>query len=487
MSLGRSDRLAGPGDFRTDPSPGTSQAARRLPSNTRPPILLDAKGEEDWRVSQSSLRAVGLPKPKEDYKMGLNRFMLLGLGPLLALACGASATVAQSDVSFTLKYGVLAGLTGDPAADGQSWNEATKLGIAEIAASLKRLNLAGIKVELTDSQDSQGNAQAGVEAAQKLVQIDGVNAIIGDFFSSVTSAVASSVAIPNHVLMFTGGTSPALSKLNTGSLAFLWQPVAADDVQGKVLARVIADALGKGAKVNVAARNDAYGTALSAVFRDAFTAGGGTIPHLVIYNATQPTLDTEAQQVVDGAPDGWLFVDFCPTFDKLTQPLNRTGKWDVSKSFGSDTLNDCAAHGGHNYPGLRATQANASSGASFPAFKAVFEKNAKAGVGFQAFTAEAFDSTFVIFLAALEAKSTKPDEIAKHIVTVTNDPGKAYTFEKLDDAIKAVLAGEKIHFIGATGPLNFSANGRVNSLAYDIWQHQPDGSAKVVNTISFQP
>lgn len=415
------------------------------------------------------------------------RRWLLGLAPLVALVSAAHPALSQNDVSFTLKYGVLAGLTGDPAADGQAWNQAAKVGIEAIAATLQKLNLSGIKVELTDSQDSQGSAQAGVEGAQKLVQIDGVNAIIGDFYSSVTSAVASSVAIPNHVLVFTGGTSPALSKLNTGSPAFLWQPVAADDVQGKVLARIIADALGKTAKVNVAARNDAYGTALSAVFKAAWTADGGTIPQMVIYNAAQPTLDTEAQQVVDGNPDGWLFIDFCQTFEKLALPLSRTGKWNPAKSFGSDTLNDCVAHGGHNYPGMRATQANASSGASFPAFKALFEQNAQKGVNFQPFTAEAFDSVFVVFLAALEAKSSDPAAIAKHIVSVTNDPGKQFTFEQLDAAIKAVLSGEKIHFIGATGPLNFSENGRVSALAYDVWQHQPDGTAKVVKTITFQP
>src|SRR5215469_15301111 len=183
------------------------------------------------------------------------RRWLLGLAPLVALVWAAHPAVSQNDVSFTLKYGVLAGLTGDPAADGQAWNQAAKVGIEAIAATLQKLNLSGIKVELTDSQDSQGSAQAGVEGAQKLVQIDGVNAIIGDFYSSVTSAVASSVAIPNHVLVFTGGTSPALTKLNTGSPAFLWQPVAADDVQGKVLASIIADALGKTAKVNVASSN----------------------------------------------------------------------------------------------------------------------------------------------------------------------------------------------------------------------------------------
>ena len=135
---------------------------------------------------------------------------------------------------------------------------------------------------------------------------------------------------------------------------------------------------------------------------------------------------------------------------------------------------------------MRATQANASSGASFPAFKALFAKDAKQGIAFQPFTAEAFDSTFVAFLAALEAKSSEPAKIAEHVVDVTNDPGTPYTFEKLDDAIKAVMAGQKIHFVGATGPLNFSPNGRVNALAYDIWQHMPDGTESVVKTITLK-
>lgn len=403
---------------------------------------------------------------------------------LLVLATTVSSIAA--DASFTLKYGVLAGLTGDPAPSGQGWNASAKLGIDYIAATLERMKLTGLKVELTDSQDSQGTPQQGVEAAQKLVQIDGVNVIIGDFYSSVTSAVATSVSIPNGIVMFTGGTNPSLTKLNTGSPALLWQPVAADDQQGRALAQIIADALGPKAKLNVAARNDAYGSSLAAVFKEAWTKQGGTVSAYVLYNPQQPTLDTEAQQLVDGAPDGWLFIDFCQTFEKLAQPLARTGKWDMTRSFGTDTLNDCRTRGSKNYPGMRATQANASSGASFPAFKELFTYNAKQGIAFQPFTAEAFDSTFVAFLAALEARSSEPTKIAEHVVDVTNDPGTPFTFEHLDEAIKAVMAGQKIHFIGATGPLNFSANGRVNALAYDIWQHMPDGSSSVVKTITLK-
>ena len=104
-----------------------------------------------------------------------------GLVVASVIALSTQAASAQSDVSFTLKYGVLAGLTGDPAAGGQAWNQAAKLGIDYIDETLKKLNLAGVKVELSDSQDSQGNPQAGVEAAQKLVNINQVHVIIGDF------------------------------------------------------------------------------------------------------------------------------------------------------------------------------------------------------------------------------------------------------------------------------------------------------------------
>jgi branched-chain amino acid transport system substrate-binding protein len=136
---------------------------------------------------------------------------------------------------------------------------------------------------------------------------------------------------------------------------------------------------------------------------------------------------------------------------------------------------------------MRATRANASAGESFPAFKALYEQNAKPGTAFESFTAEAFDSAFVAFLGALKAGSAEAAAIAEQIVPITNDPGEAYTFEQLDQAIQAVLDGQDIHFIGATGPLNFDESGRVNALAYDVWQHQEDGSSEVVNLVKLGP
>src|SRR4029079_10812975 len=126
---------------------------------------------------------------------------------------------------------------------------------------------------------------------------------------------------------------------------FIWQPVASDDIQGRVLAALMADAFGKTAKVNVAARNDAYGTNLSAVFKDAWTAGGGTIPKFVIYNHQQPTLDSEAPEVLQGSADAWLLIDLFPPLAQAEVTLSRTGKGDPAKTFGSDTLVDCQSRG----------------------------------------------------------------------------------------------------------------------------------------------
>jgi branched-chain amino acid transport system substrate-binding protein len=78
-------------------------------------------------------------------------------------------------------------------------------------------------------------------------------------------------------------------------------------------------------------------------------------------------------------------------------------------------------------------------------------------------------------------------KIAARVIPVTNDPGTPYAFEQLDQAIKAILAGQKVHFMGATGPINFAATGRISAAAYDIWQHRPDGTAAVVKTVSFTP
>ena len=412
-----------------------------------------------------------------------------GLG-LTALACRVPAgrVAAQDDFTLTLEYGVLVGLTGDAANAGQEWNQAAVLGINYLNTKLSDAGLGDrLKAVLADSQDSEGNAQRGVEAATKLVTVDQVQVIIGDLFSSVTSAAAQAVVIPNNVLMFTGGTNPALTDLNGDGPTLLWQPVAADDLQGRVLAQVMGEEFGSDATVNVALRNDAYGTGLGDIFRQAWEEAGGTIGEYIALNPDQATYDTEAQQLASGDPAGWLIIDFCPQFGALVGPLQRAGTWDAARTFGGDTLVDCTDQVPEgSMVGMRAIQANASAGSSFDAYQELFESEGEPDINFEAFTAEAFDSVFIAFLAAVAAQSNDPVAISEQVVAVTNPPGDAYTFLEIDQAVQALLAGEDIHFNGATGALLFNEQGRVTSTAYDVRALKEDNSSEVVETIQFE-
>ena len=183
-----------------------------------------------------------------------------------------------------------------------------------------------IKVRFVGGEDSQGNAQGGIEAAKKLVGVNGANVVVGDFYSSVTVAAAQSVFIPEQIIDFTGGTAPSIADLNkkTGA-TWMWRMAPPELHPGTGSSQGDRRALGAGKTINVAARNDTYGVGLVDAFKKAWNAGGGKIGETVVYNPDAPTLDTEAQQIASGSPDGWFIVSFCGDWGKLKGPLQRSG------------------------------------------------------------------------------------------------------------------------------------------------------------------
>src|SRR5262249_56056445 len=128
---------------------------------------------------------------------------------------GEAGGLKAADIALPLTCGVLGGLTGDSAPSGQLWNESTGIAIGYVNQTLGQMGLGErLKAVLVDSQDSQGKPPEGIEAAKKLVDIQKVHVVMGDIFSSVTAAVATSVTIPGRVIQFTSGTNPPLPDLN---------------------------------------------------------------------------------------------------------------------------------------------------------------------------------------------------------------------------------------------------------------------------------
>src|SRR5437763_13108311 len=189
-------------------------------------------------------------------------------GTLAALAATASASTAaaqKASCAFTLRIGTVLPFTGGLAAYGGNMDKAVRLAIKLQNAALKQAGLSKkIKVSVVDSQDGQTQASASVEAAKKEVG-EHVNVIIGEMASGATIPMAQSVTIPSHVVLI----SPTASAPQLTTLAdqgYVWRAYPSDTLQGKVLAAAALAKFGKGATINVGARNDAFGTALEQLF-----------------------------------------------------------------------------------------------------------------------------------------------------------------------------------------------------------------------------
>ena len=402
-------------------------------------------------------------------------------------ATGADTAAAEGETpSFDLRIGAVLPLTGDLASFGPSQAEAARIAVDQIQAALDEQGLADVSLELVGVEDDQGKSQAGVEAAQKLVQTDDVNVLLGTMASSVTIPIAQSVAIPDEIVLISPtSTAPEITDLEDDG--YVYRILSSDTLQGSALVDAVADAFGEDATINVGARNDAFGTALKQLFESGWEEGGGTVGASVTWNPEGATFDTEAQQLAAGNPDGWVLIDFPETFAKMGPALVRAGGWDPATTFMTEAMRNADALkevGARATGGLRGTAPTSEDAPARAAFDALFEAEAKAGTPLTGFEGASFDGIMLAFLAALQAGSAEPAELKEELAAVSGPPGAKYTFEQLDQAIEDVLAGEDIDYEGAWGPVDFDENGDPGSAIYEVWRFQ-GGEVETLETFTF--
>lgn len=411
---------------------------------------------------------------------------------VVAAAAGAAAATSQAatnaaNCSFTLKIGDVLPFTGGLAPYGGNMDKAVKLAVSLQNAALAKAGLSSkIKVRLVDSQDGQTQAAASVEAAKKEVG-EHVDVIIGEMASGATIPMAQSVTIPNHIVTLSPTASaPQITSLKDNG--YLWRLYPSDTLQGKVLAQAALAKFGKGATVNVGARNDAFGSALQKLFVAQWKKLGGKVGADISWNPDQATFDTEAGQLVAGNPKGWVIIDFPETFLKFAPSLVRTGKWDANKTLMTEALKDAKTLDSIGSPvvGLSGTAASAAGGPAGNAFHALWNAKVKNGQPYTGFEGTAFDAANVAFLAAMRGCSASPAKIKTNLISVSGPPGKKVTFAQLGTAIKLLRAHKEIDYEGAFSPVDFDKNGDIGSAVYEIWQYTGNSTFKTLKTITFR-
>jgi len=368
----------------------------------------------------------------------------------------AAATTAApdetTDPGAPLKIGALLSFTGALSDFGEPIFNGVELAVDEINAAG---GVNGQDVELVRGDTGTNPDQAATDA-QRLVDIEGVQGIVGALSSGVTIRVAEQVTGPAGVVQISpASTSPAVTDANDSD--FLFRTTISDAAQGLVLAN-LADDAGYGTVCNVFV-NNAYGEGLSDAFTAAFEDLDGSVNAAVPHEEAQVTYASELAECEGAdalaamaypesagiflreAVEGELFANYIfVDGTKSTDMFDELG-W--------------AAFDGALGTAPAALPTDAEAG-----FEARYEA-AYGELPQLPFIKEAYDAVYVIALAAEAAGSTDRTAIRDEIRNVANAPGTVIDPgpEGFAAAITALAAGDAINYDGVVGPLEFDSAG----------------------------
>lgn len=341
--------------------------------------------------------------------------------------------------------------------------------------------VAGCRIEMV-LRDTQVDPKVGVDAAKALVDLDGVQVLLGAVSSGVSMPILTSVAVPGNVMqMSCCSSSTAFTRLaeegGTGGLFF--RTFATTGVQAAVGAMVARD---QGfSSIAILYKNDDWGQDLNNLIARDFEALGITVTAAIAINDGQPSYRAEVTQALSGNPDA-LYLGLYPAEGTAAVrewlSLGGTQNMIMANSLKSD---DFRENVGLQYLGDAlgtdtASPRVASADAFVEAYRARFEAEPN-GPGL----ANSYDATMIALLAMEAAgEGATGDQIASAVARVTDPNGTPVTADTAGfEAARQVLAGGgTVMYEGATGNVRFDANGDVSAPAV-VWKFNEGGTEEV--------
>lgn len=378
--------------------------------------------------------------------------------------------------TLPIKIGQLNSFTGDLSDFGPAHANAAQLAVDEINAAG---GVGGQPIEIVTA-DTTTDPTVGVTEATRLVEVEGVDFILGALASGVTLPIAESVSGPNNILQISGASSsPALTAANDND--FLFRTVIHDTAQGAVLANLAND-LGL-TSVCTMYINNAYGQGLSEAFAANFEDLGGTVPAQVPHESEQATYASELDTCLADSPDALAAIAYPESAGIFLREAAEGGGvddflWvDGTKS---DTM-FAELEWPEIFDGTNGTAPSSLQLETGEAFDAAYE--AEFGeVPSLPFLRETYDAVYLMALAA-ELSLADDMDIRDALRQVANPEGTVINpgVEGFQAAVAAIGNGEDINYEGATGPVDLDENGDVLIGAIETWHVDGGGQALVTD------
>ncbi len=401
------------------------------------------------------------------------------LAAMVTLATCGSDETSSGPQRLDLKIGDLVPRTGFLDQFGEPAQQAADLAVDEIRKAAAKAG-AQHKVTITHVDYRSAPTEA-VDYAEKFVE-GGSSCLVGPWAGGHVERVATKVAIPDKVLLISPAASgDALSKAE--DRGYVNRVVPPDRLQAHALVELLDDKLrggARGKKVNVGAfegvqsgQPSTYTKDLMNEFEDAWTGKGGRVGREETYRADETSIDDKVKALSSGNPDAWVFFDFTDTYARVGNDLvaSKSGKFTPKRAFGTDSLATprLANVAPAATEGLRGVAISAPNrGQAAKEFDKRFKARGQAKR--QTFDAQEFDAVVLCYLSAVASGSTKGKAMAGKVREVSAPPGRKFTWLQLDQAIKALEAGQDIDYEGASGPINMNDAGDPTAGVYDVYE-----------------
>ena len=330
--------------------------------------------------------------------------------------------------------------------------------------------------------DSTRDPQLGVEAARRLVEAEGVHAIVGPTASAVALPVAEMVTGPAGIPTISpSATSPQLTSAADND--YFFRTTLSDTAQGPVLARVTRE---RGFdNVGLLHIDDPYGQGLARSFQESWDGQLRT----VAVDRSQTTHLAELRESASAGAQALVVI----TFEQQALAIVREAlEEDIYSQF---TFGDAAKRlslvteiGGAQLGDMYGTAgAPAPDNDASTVWEMVFVAE-YGGPPQLTYVKETYDATIALALAALAAGSLDGAAIRDQLRAIGSPPGETVlgTPEGVADGLRLLADGRRIDYEGVANSLDWDENGDLLQGYIGVWRYTHDGGIEELDLILFQ-
>ena len=404
--------------------------------------------------------------------------MLLGAAGMSLTGAAAEPTTARPDEAAALKIGLLMDLSSGSAEVYRDRQRAFELAIEHVNEGG---GVFGLPVTVAVG-DTTADPEKAVAAARRLVEVEGVHAIVGPNASANALPVAERVIGPAAIPTVSfSATSPELTGVADDD--FLFRTALSDVSQGPVLAHVARE---RGFdNVGLLHADDPWGRGLAGTFEAAWdgpieavpvdrgqtgfltalreSASGGA-QALVVIASEAAALTIVRQAIDEGLYDNFVFGDGAKRLSLV-------------RSLGGARLGNMYGTG----------PASAPESAASAAWEAAYVAEYGA-LPVLAYVKETYDATVALALAAQAAGRLDGAEIRDRLRAVGSSPGTVVNAGPggVADALRILANGGEIDYEGASGSMDWNADGDLRRGHIGIWRFTEDERIEEVRAVAFE-